>query len=169
MGGPKSVACPQSLRCRQSQMEELLQPSVEAMENAWRCSGSSSASRQPVWAPRSKRPPEGSKSSANWLRSAGLFLPPPGLWTGAPRRCSGGGLRRNAARALAIMPCTVPTSEVWTPPAPVRASGVSVCLPASVRLLIPLGAELVSELPRLGISALPVAAFELAEQIALAA
>ena len=44
----------------------------------------------------------------------------------------------------------------------------SVCLPASVRLLIPLGAELVSELPRLGISALPVAAFELAEQIALA-
>jgi hypothetical protein len=45
---------------------------------------------------------------------------------------------------------------------------VSVCLPASVRLLIPLGAELVSELPRLGISALPVAAFELAEQIALA-
>ena len=50
----------------------------------------------------------------------------------------------------------------------VRASGVSVCLPASVRLLIPLGAELVSELPRLGISALPVAAFELAEQIALA-
>src|SRR5580693_8328077 len=107
MGGPKSVACPQSLRCRQSQMEELLQPSVEAMENAWRCSGSSSASRQPVWAPRSKRPPEGSKSSANWLRSAGLFLSPPGLWTGAPRRCSGGGLRRNAARALAIMPCTV--------------------------------------------------------------
>src|SRR6202030_4063671 len=48
----------------------------------------------------------------------------------------------------------------------VRASGVSVCLPASVRLLIPLGAELVSELPRLGISALPVAAFELAELIA---
>ena len=47
----------------------------------------------------------------------------------------------------------------------VRASGVSVCLPASVRLLIPLGAELVSELPR---RALPVAAFELAEQIALA-
>src|SRR5580692_11634215 len=31
MGGPKSVACPQSLRCRQSQMEELLQPSVEAI------------------------------------------------------------------------------------------------------------------------------------------
>ena len=37
----------------------------------------------------------------------------------------------------------------------------SAKLPASVRLLIPLGAELVSELPRLGISALPVAAFEL--------
>ena len=33
------------------------------------------------------------------------------LWTGA-------GLRRNALRALAIMPCTVPTNEVWTPPAP---------------------------------------------------
>src|ERR1700720_825521 len=31
MGGPKSVAFPQSLRCRQSQMEELLQPSVEAI------------------------------------------------------------------------------------------------------------------------------------------
>ena len=75
---------------------------------------------------------------------------------------------RNAARALAIMPCTVPTSEVWTPPAP--GAGIrGVRMPAaSVRLLIPLGAELVSELPRLGISALPVAAFELGEQIALA-
>ena len=56
----------------------------------------------------------------------------PGLWTGAPRRCSGGGLRRNAARALAIMPCTVPTSEVWTPPAP--GAGIrGVRMPAGVR------------------------------------
>jgi hypothetical protein len=56
-----------------------------------------------------------------WLRSAGLS--PPGLWTGAPRRCSGGGLRRNAARALAIMLCTVPTNDVWTPPAPGAGMG----------------------------------------------
>ena len=34
-------------------------------------------------------------------------------------------MRRNAARALAIMPCTVPTSEVWTPPAPGAGMGYS--------------------------------------------
>ena len=28
------------------------------------------------------------------------------------------GCRLAAERALATMPCTVPTSEVWTPPAP---------------------------------------------------
>ena len=40
--------------------------------------------------------------SANWLRSAGLFLSP-GLSTGAPP-----GLRRSALRAVAIMLCTRP-------------------------------------------------------------
>ena len=35
-------------------------------------------------------------------------------------------------RALAIMPCTVPTSEVWTPPAP--GAGIrGVRMPAGVR------------------------------------
>jgi len=119
---------------------------------------------------RSKRPPEGSKSSANWLRSAGLSLSPARALDGrATSFASGGGLRRNAARALAIMPCRVPTSEVWTPPAPgAGIQGCPYCLPASVRLLIPLGAELVSSFHASGSALCPWLAFELVEQIALA-
>jgi len=43
------------------------------------------------------------------------------LQRGAPG--VGPGLRRNALRALAIMPCTVPTNDVWTPPAPGAGMG----------------------------------------------
>ena len=72
--------------------------------------------------------------SANWLRSAGLFLSP-GLSTGAP------GLLSSALRAVAIMLCTRPTSDVCTP-LPVAFSRRKQALsgfqaPAGAKLLWP--------------------------------
>src|ERR1700738_1796544 len=167
MGGPKSVAYPQSLRCRQSQMEELLQPSVEAI-----CMALFGVVERLSAAGMGAALEEAARGFEVFGELAEI-----------------GRVVLVAARALDGRAASLLGWRLAAEPGP-RArhhalhgadqrgldaagagcghSGVSVCLPASVRLLIPLGAELVSELPRLGISALPVAAFELAEQIALA-
>src|SRR6202011_4329416 len=163
MGGPKSVACPQSLRCRRSQMEELLQPSVEAICMALfgiveRLSAAGMGAAL--------------EEAARGFEVFGELAEIGRVVLVAARALDGRrvllGWRLAAERGARARHHALHGADqrgLDAAGAGCGHSGVSVCLSACVRLLIPLGAELVSELPRLGISALPVAAFELAEQI----